>query len=440
MGLVVPKGRKHLGADAVLRLVQNVFCQLPEHRKGDPEIMLGDALMSAFAMFSLKSPSLLAFDKVRAEDNLQSIYGIERVPCDTSMREILDPVEPEHLRPAFKTVFRHLQRGKALAEMVFVEGHYLLALDGTGYFSSQEIHCDSCLETHHRNGTVTYAHQLLGAALIHPDKREVIPLMPEPIIKQDGTEKNDCERNAAKRFVTKFRRDHPKLKVIVTEDSLSSNAPHIETLHAHDMRYILGVKEGDHAFLFKQVAEAERAGRVTYYERHDRQQGMHHRFRFVCDMPLNESNASLRVNFIECWETVQGKVQHFSWVTDLCVNKGTVYRIMQGARARWRIENETFNTLKNQGYHFEHNFGHGYKHLSVVFAELMMLAFLVDQVQQLCCPLCQATWAKWGSKRLLWEKMRALFFDYAIASMRQLLEALLYGLKKSAPTVATDSS
>jgi hypothetical protein len=440
MGMVVPKVRKHLCADALLRSVQDVFCHIPDHRKGDPEIPLSDALMSAFAMFSLKSPSLLAFDKVRAEDNLQSIYGIGQVPCDTSMREILDPVKPEHLRPAFQAVFRHLQRGRALEEMVFVEGHYLLALDGTGYFSSQEIHCDSCLEKHHRNGTVTYSHQLLGAALIHPDKREVIPLMPEPIVKQDGSEKNDCERNAAKRFVTKFRRDHPNLKVIVTEDSLSSNAPHIETLHQHDMHYILGVKESDHAFLFKQVAEAEQAGRVTYYDREDRQQGIHHRFRFVCGMPLNASNASLRVNFIECWETVGDKVQHFSWVTDLCVNKGTVYRIMQGARARWRIENETFNTLKNQGYHFEHNFGHGYEHLSVVFAALMMLAFLVDQVQQLCCPLFQAAWAKWGSKSLLWEKMRALFFDYALESMRQLLEALCYGLKKSAPILATDSS
>ena len=157
-------------------------------------------------------------------------------------------------------------------------------------------------------------------------------------------------------------------------------------------------------------------------------------------MPLNESNADLRVNFIECWETVKGKVQHFSWVTDLRVNKGTVYRFMQGARARWRIENETFNTLKNQGYHFEHNFGHGYQHLSVVLAQLMMLAFLVDQVQQLCCPLFQAAWTKWGSKRLLWEKMRALFYHYALASMRQLFEALFYGLKKSAPILAIDSS
>ena len=439
MGMVVPKLRKHLCADALLRSVQDVFCQIPDHRKGDPEIPLSDALMSALAMFSLKAPSLLAFDKERTEDNLQRVYGIGRVPCDTSMRKILDPVEPEHLRPTFKGAFRQLQRGKALEQMVFVQGHYLLALDGTGYFSSKEIHCNSCLEQHYRNGTVTYSHQMLGAALIHPDKREVIPLMPEPIVKQDGTEKNDCERNAAKRFVSKFRRDHPNLKVIVTEDSLSSNAPHIDTLREHDMRYILGVKESDHAFLFKHVAEAEQAGRVTYYEREDRQKGVHHRFRFVCDMPLNESNADLRVNFIECWETVKGKVQHFSWVTDLRVNKGTVYRIMQGARARWRIENETFNTLKNQGYHFEHNFGHGYAHLSVVFAELMMLAFLVDQVQQLCCPLFQAAWAKWGSKRLLWEKMRAFFYAYALESMRHLFEALYYGLNKSAPTLAIDS-
>src|ERR687897_1244907 len=440
MGMVIPKARKHLCADALLRSVQDVFCQLPEHRKGDPDIPLSDALMSAFALFSLKAPSLLAFDKERSEDNLQRVYGIGRVPCDTSMRERLDPVDPAHLRPAFKTVFRHLQRGKALEEMVFVQGHSLLALDGTGYFSSKAIHCDSCLEKHHRNGTITYSHQLLGAALIHPDKREVIPLMPEPMVKQDGTEKNDGERNAAKRFVTKFRQDHPHLKVIVTEDSLSSNAPHIETLHAHDMRYILGVKEGDHAFLFKHVAAAEQAGRVTYYEREDRQKGVHHRFRFVCGMALNESNGSLRVNFIECWETLKGKVQHFSWITDLRVNKGTVYRIMQGARARWRIENETFNTLKNQGYHFEHNFGHGYEHLSVVFAVLMMLAFFVDQTQQLCCPLFQAVWAKLGSKRRLWERMRAVFVDYVLESMQHLLETLFYGLKKSIPVLDFDSS
>src|SRR5215471_20615624 len=291
MAIRAPTVRKHLSADALFGLLRTGFADIAEHRPGKPDIALTDALMSALAMFSLKSPSLLAFDQERTEGNLQRVYGIERVPCDTAMREILDPVEPESLRPLFKHVFRALQRGKALEEMVFVEGHYLLALDGTGYFSSNQIHCASCLEWHHRNGTITYAHQMLGAALIHPDKREVIPLMPEPIVKQDGTSKNDCERNAAKRFITKLRQDHPHLNVIVTEDSLSSNAPHIEMLRAHDIHYLLGVKEGDHTCLFHQVAQAEQAGRVTYYERADAATGAHHRFRFASDMPLNASNA-----------------------------------------------------------------------------------------------------------------------------------------------------
>jgi hypothetical protein len=438
--MVAPQRHHDLAADALFALVRKAFSCLGDHRSGTPDIALSDVLMSAFAMFSLKAPSLLAFDKERAEDNLRHIYGIERVPCDTSMREILDPVDPESLRPVFKQVFTHLQRRRALNEMEFVQGHCLLALDGTGYFSSKHIHCASCLATHHRDGTLTYAHHMLGAALIHPDKRVVIPLMPEPIIKPDGATKNDCERNAAKRFLTKFRQDYPDLKVIVTEESLSSNAPHIELLQDHDVHYLLGVKAGDHAFLFQQVAQAEQAGRVTYYERDDAPKGVHHRFRFGSDLPLNASNAALRVNFLECWETTQGNVQHFSWVTDLRLNKGTVYRLMQGARARWRIENETFNTLKNQGYHFEHNFGHGYQHLSVVFAVLMMLAFCVDQVQQLCCPLFQAAWAKWGSKRLLWEKMRALFYTYVLDSMEHLLQALYYGLKKTTPILDTDSS
>jgi hypothetical protein len=440
MSMVAPKGRKHLCADALFRLLHAHFTTIADDGVDEVEIPLDDALMSAFAMFSLKAPSLLAFDTQRAEGNLKTIYGIERAPCDTRMRERLDPVSPESLRPSFNLVFRQLQRGKALEPMVFLDGHYLLALDGTGYFSSNTIHCDSCLHKAHRNGSITYHHQMLGAAIIHPDFREVIPLMPEPIIKQDGTEKNDCERNAAKRFMTKLRQDHPHLKFIVTEDSLSSNAPHIETLHDAACHYILGVKEGDHTYLFNQVRAAEDAGKVTYYERHDRDADVVHRFRFVNAMPLNASRADVRVNFIEYWEIAQDQVQHFSWVTDLRVSKRTVYTLMRGGRARWKIENETFNTLKNQGYNFEHNYGHGEKNLSVVFATLMMLAFLVDQTQQLCCALFRAVWAKLGSKRLLWERMRALFYDYRLDSMRELLEALSVGFEKSHPMILTNSS
>jgi Transposase DDE domain len=228
--------------------------------------------------------------------------------------------------------------------------------------------------------------------------------------------------------------------IIRTEDGLSSNAPHIETLQAYGCHYILGVKEGDHGYLFAQVHAAELAGGVQHYERCDRATGILHRFRFLNAVPLNASHPDLRVNFLEYWEIHADRVQHFSWVTDLRVHHANVETLMRGGRARWKIENETFNTLKNQGYHFAHNYGHGTQHLSVVLAMLMMLAFLVDQTQQLCCALFRAAEKKCGSKRVLWERLRALFFAYALTSMRQLLEALAYGFKKAAPQIALDSS
>jgi hypothetical protein len=356
------------------------------------------------------------------------------------MRERIDPVSPESLRPVFKSVFRQLQRGKALEPLTFLDGHSLVALDGTGSCSSKTIHCASCLHKVHRNGSITYAHQMLGAAIIHPDMREVIPLMPEPIVPQDGTANNDCERNAAKRFIVKLRQDHPHLTFMVTEDRLSSNAPHIETLHDHGCHSILGVKEGDHAYVFNQVQAAEHAGRVIHDAWHDRATGIVHRFRFVNDVPLHAARADVRVNCIEYWEMGQDQVQHFSWVTDLRVSKRNVSHLMRGGRARWKIEHETFNTLKNQGDHFEHNYGHGEQHLSVVLATMLLLAFLVDQTQQLCCALFRAVWAKLGSKRLLWERMRALFYDYRLASMREVWEALFDGFEKSRPIFAIDTS
>jgi hypothetical protein len=261
--MVAPKGRKYLSADALFRLVRDGVASILDDRADEPGISFTDALMSAFAMFSLTSPSLLAFDKERVEGNVQTIYGIEHAPCDTYMRELIAPVSPEALRPVFPGVFRQLQRGKAREPMLFLHGASWLALDGTGYLSSKTIHCTSCLHKVHRNGSITYYHQMLGAAMIHPDLREVSPFMPEPIVQHDGTTKNDGERKAAKRFLVKLRQDHPHLNCIVTADSLSAKAPPIETLHDHGCHSILGGKEGDHASLFTQVQAAEEAGRLT---------------------------------------------------------------------------------------------------------------------------------------------------------------------------------
>src|SRR4051812_46236506 len=193
MALAPGEVRKDLSADTLFRMLRSHFSAFPDPRSGEVEIPLDDALMSAFAMFSLKDPSLLAFDHRRRDpdDNFRTIYGIDRVPSDSQMRAVLDPIDPEVLRPSFREVFRRLQRGKVLERFAYRDGHHLLSLDGTAYFSSAKIHCPSCLVRRHRGGGVTYSHQLLGATLVHPVLKEVIPLAPEPIVQQDGETKND---------------------------------------------------------------------------------------------------------------------------------------------------------------------------------------------------------------------------------------------------------
>jgi hypothetical protein len=324
--------------------------------------------------------------------------------------------------------------------LAFLDGHYLLSFDGSGYFSSEKIHCPHCLEKRHRDGTVTYHHQLLAAVLAHPDFREVIPLMPEPILKQDGETKNDCERNAAKRFFGAFRQDHPHLPVIATGDGLTANAPLIRLLNGHNIRFILGAKPGDHAFLFQKMETAFATGQSRSVTWHDAASNTLYHFRWLNQVSLNEANPDVLVNLLEYWEIRDEQVTfHGSWVTDLELNGDTVWLVQRGGRARWKIENETFNTLKNQGYQFEHNFGHGEQHLSVVFGVLMLLAFLSDQTQQLCCTLFRVVWAKAGSKRQLWDEMRHLFHSFAFTSMRELYEVILRGFAKQKPVLLDDS-
>lgn len=438
------KERQHLSADALYRLVRSTFRAVTDGRSAMAAIPLGDALMAGFGVFALKAPSLLAFDDERRNDeaNLQSLFGIQHVPSDSQMRTILDDVDPQQLRPTFTDVFRQLQRGKALEPFVFWQGHYLLALDGTSYFSSEKIHCASCLEKKSRNGKVAYSHQMLGAALVHPDLKEVIPLCPEPIIKQDGDTKNDCERNASRRFLAHLRREHPKLPVIVIEDALSANAPHLADLREYDLRFIIGIKPGSHAFLFEQMRTAGETGQAKVLTLESPDGTLHH-YRWLEKASLNESHADVLVTMLEYWEIPpkgsKAPMRHFSWVTDLPVGEETAPLLTRGGRSRWHIENETFNTLKNQGYPFDHNFGHGEKNLSVVFALLMMLAFLVDQTMQLCDPLFQAALKHAGRKCRLWKKIRGLFQHFHLSSMRQLHELLLSDYKATPPVAANSS-
>lgn len=429
--------RKELNWDALLKSIRIEFGKVPDGRSENQSIELQDALMTGLAVFSLKSPSLLAFDQQRQVNypSLCRIFGIDQIPCDSSLRTILDPIDPRDLRRAFTKIFAKIQRGKALEHMAYLDGHYLLSGDGTGFFYSTKLKNDSCLVKAGKQNRTTYHQSFYGAALVHPDFKEVIPFAPEFITRKDGQTKNDCEREASKRFLVDFRREHPHLPVIMIEDGLSSNGPHIRELKAHNMRFILGAKENDHTYLFEQAQEAEASGRSTNLTMADLSNPrVRHNLFFVNNLQLNKSHPDIRVNFLEYWEIhldkdgneIRKKQKHFSWVTDLEISEENVFQIMRGGRARWKIENETFNTLKNQGYKLEHNYGLGKQNLSRVFVTLTLLAFLVDQTLQLCCALYQAALRACTRKIRLFEEIRSgvlsCFVDFD--SMEEILEKI----------------
>ena len=375
--------RRHLSMPGMLDMTRERFDRVPDPISARC-MSLSDCLMSGLAVFSFKLPSLLQFDrKVRGgEDpvmarNLRALFGVARAPSDTHMRERLDEVDPRSPRRCFTGLHAALQRGRVLDNWS-VLGHLLIAVDGTGHHSSKKIKCKNCCVKNHRDGTKTYYHQMLGAAIVHPDLKEVLPLAPEPIRNDDGAEKNDCERNASKRLIEDLRREHPHMKAIIVEDSLASNGPHVKALMENDFRFMHGAKPKDHELLFSWF---KASGTRETWERRDRKTGALQRFDWDCGLPPDDAHFGLKADMPEYVETSKGgKATTFTWVTDLPLDRRTVRAVMRCARRRWAIENETFKTLKSGDAHsFERTCGHGDNHLRDVFGLLAMPAFPVDQ-------------------------------------------------------------
>ena len=400
--------------------------QDPENKNNatQPAIPIADCLMTGLAIFGLKCSSLLQFEDRRREEaikqNLEVLYQIKKVPCDTYLRERLDEVDYLELRSSFKKVFSILQRNKKLEEYTYLNEGYILSSDATGYYSSSNIHCANCCVKNHSNGTTTYYHQTFQTAIVHPEKNIVIPFCPEPILKGDGQEKNDCELNAAKRCFANIRREHPHLKLVVTADNIGANGPYIQTILVNKMSYLIVAKPTGNKSLYDFISGVE----LEQYEFISK--NIKYTFKFLNGIPLNDTYSDLLVNFFQCIETnlQTGETKEFAWITDIKITKHNVFKLMKAGRAKWKIENETFNTLKNQGYAYEHNFGHGNKNLTTVFSMLMILAFFIDQAQELLCTYFQAALAKAGRKIRLWEKMNELFKSYLILSWKDFYLAI----------------
>ncbi len=405
------KNQQEITFDTLMNTLSDEFASLPDHRRANTTYDLADVLRSAFAMFSLKSSSLLSFREQTKQErqNLQAIYHIEAIPSDTQMRAALDPVSPLPLRALFAKLFATLCEAGVIKEYRYWQQNVIVSIDGVEHFSSTKIHCDHCTTRTLRNGTISYHHSGLAAVLVHPKHEEVLPLDFEPIVKQDGDQKNDCERNAAKRLCAALSERYGELPILLVEDALYANAPHIRQITGYNWKYVLNIKPDSHKSLEKQFAGRRARGQVKE-RRHTDARGVEHCYAWTSDLCLCDSAVDVRVNYL-LYEhrDQQGQVKRWTWITNLPLRAPTVELVMRAGRSRWKIENETFNTLKNQGYHFEHNYGHGMQNLATVLAVLMLLAFTLDQIQQRCWDLFDQVRGGLRTKSKLWESLRSLF-------------------------------
>jgi hypothetical protein len=365
---------------------------LPDLRRGtNTQYSLKDITLSAFAVFFCQSPSFLAnqqlMQQTKGTNNGRTLFGIQKLPTDNQIRNLLDPVDPTLLRAVYRDTFSYLQGLGEVESFRSFEDTLLIAIDGTGYFHSESIHCKGCTVSHHRDGRVTYAHSVLMPAVVKAGKEQVIPLEPEFIVPQDGHEKQDCERTAADRWVEAMAGFYSPLHVTLLGDALYATHSMIRGVLKEGLHYIFVVKPTNHKYLYEELEGMEKLGEVRTLQR-THWAGKKHRqlvYRYVNAVPLTDAQDCVRVNWVEItMSDDKGNVTfHTAFVTDHPITEQNVEALVEAGRCRWKIENEDINTLKTKGYHFEHNFGHGKQYLSQTLLSLNILAFLFHTVLEL---------------------------------------------------------
>jgi hypothetical protein len=406
---------------------------------GKIDYSVNDAVMSGLACMYFQEPSLKSFQERLQEEkemnNLTTMFGVKNIPGDSQLRNILDALTSETFRPIFKDVFTRLQRGKLLEQYQVFPNTYLVSLDGSQYYSSENINCESCLTAKHTDNnkkeTVIYSHKVLMPALMSPDVRQVIPLMPEEIRNTDGQEKQDCEVNAAKRLIPAIKKDHPRLNLIIVGDGIYSKQPMVEEVLDKNWNFIFVAKPDDHAVMYRHLENTPMCEKTVI----DEKSGKTHVYEWINGVPLNGNKKTVMVNYfrykiISPDKNGNEKINYSNyWVTDVEVNDDNIERLVKCGRCRWKIENECFNTLKNQGYELEHSYGHGKQNLCFNFLLLTLIAFLFHQILELTDKLYQAVREKMGSKRKMWETLRSYIQILIFNSWEHLLDFTLDPLK-----------
>lgn len=424
--------------DNLIKLLRQGIEQIKDTRKTNQTYKLGTMLKLSFSMFHLKDSSLSSYVEqysVRAE-NLAQVYGVEALPGDTALREAVDTVDPKELQSLFKPQVEVLKEKGILTQRYVLPslgGYTAVAVDGTGYYCSGKKGCPHCLVKNHKNGKTTYYHQALGAVAVHPHQSSVFPIAAEAIVKQDGSTKNDCEINAAKRILPRIRATlGEKHRIIGIFDALYCNGPLIRAARAVDMSFIIGTKGKTYVDIQVQRLRKNNELRQVTWTVGQQAKAVIYTVNYANNLILNGQHQDILVNYFEVSvvDKATGEQLYYStFITDIPIRDQIVKELVAVARCRWKIENETFNTLKNQGYHLEHNYPDSYRdgkqYLATNFMLLTFLAFLVDQMAQCLDKDFQAAKEAVKTFKALWEKVRSIFYLLPTMSMNAIYRFIL---------------
>jgi hypothetical protein len=427
-----------LSFDRLRSILVATVTHLPDHRTGLHRLYeIADAALGAFAVFFTQSPSFLAYQRDMqrrtGRNNAQSLFGIEQVPTDPQIRNLLDPIAPEHLAAPFWRVFEHLQQGDYLKSYQGWLGRWLLAFDGTQYFHSTEIHCPQCT-TRVINERIHYSHALVAPLIVAPGHSQVIALEPAFIMPQDGHDKQDCELRATERWLKRNAHRFPAGAVTVLGDDLYAHQPFCELLTSYRWHFAFTCKPESHAALYQEIELLAKVGGVQHLtERHH--SGVRReiwQYRYATRVPLRADMQPLYVNWCEVTITAEAtgeRLYHNAWGTDHTLETASLHPFVVAARTRWKSENENNNVLKNYGYHLEHNFGHGQHYLALVLVMLNICAFLYHTVLDLCDTLYRQVRTELVARQTFFNDLQALTRYLFFPNWQALLHFMAEGLE-----------
>lgn len=391
--------------------------QDPRRASNATQYSLSDVVLGAFSAFFMQCESFLEHQRQMSsrcgQDNAQTLFGLNRVPTEAQIRNVLDLLQPDSFSGVFNQVYQALKQGGFLKPYEFLGGHLLVTLDGTQYHSSNKIHCNCCSTRTHKNGTISYAHSAILPVIVGLGKSEVLACAPEFITPQDGAEKQDCEINAAKRWLFNSAKHFEGQPITLLGDDLYSRQPMCETILRGGNNFIFTCLPDSHSSLYDWLAYSEGIGDVKTLVVHEHKPKTRHlyQYRYINQVPLRDNQPALLVNWCELTLTREsdGKVLYQNaFITHHELQEGTVPLVIAAGRCRWKTENENHNVLKTKGYHLEHNYGHGQQHLAATLLTLNLIAFLFHTVLQIVDTSYQKIRQKRGTRRGFFQDILSL--------------------------------